>query len=172
MTHKERMLATLRGDPTDRLPWAPRLDLWYDANRRADTLAAPYQRATLRGITDDLDFGYHAIVPRFKDLRDPMDDVHRALGIYNLWTMPCTTRFHNVEVTVTRNGGKTRTSYRTPVGNVTTTVLYNEAMRRDGKTVTLLAVDGKAAAAMCVHDPIKKTTPEAIEPERKSHITP
>ena len=78
MTHKERMLATLRGEPTDSIPWAPRLDLWYDANRRAGTLPPRYRHALLQDITDDLDFGYHAIVPRFKDLRDPLDEVHRA----------------------------------------------------------------------------------------------
>ena len=31
MTHRERMLAALRGEPSDRLPWIPRLDLWYSA---------------------------------------------------------------------------------------------------------------------------------------------
>jgi len=60
MTHKERMFAVLRGEPTDMIPWAPRLDLWYNAHKRAGTLPARYRGATLRDITDDLDFGYHA----------------------------------------------------------------------------------------------------------------
>ncbi len=38
-----------------------------------------------------------------------------------------------------------------------------EEMRRDGHTVTLMAVDGVAAGALGVSDPIKSTTPEAIE---------
>ncbi len=38
-----------------------------------------------------------------------------------------------------------------------------EEMRRDGHTVTLMAVDGVAAGVVGVSDPIKKTTPEAIE---------
>lgn len=29
MNHHERMLATMRGEPTDQIPWAPRMDLWY-----------------------------------------------------------------------------------------------------------------------------------------------
>ena len=38
MTHKQTMLAVLRGQSVDRIPWVPRLDLWYRANRRAGTL--------------------------------------------------------------------------------------------------------------------------------------
>ena len=59
MTPRDRMLATIAGRPTDRIPWAPRLDLWYRANRRADTLPPPYQRATLREILEDTGMGRH-----------------------------------------------------------------------------------------------------------------
>ena len=38
MTHRERMLAAIRGEPTDQLPWAPRMDLWYIAQRARGTL--------------------------------------------------------------------------------------------------------------------------------------
>ena len=136
MTHKERMLATLRGEPTDRVPWAPRLDLWHNAHKRAGTLPPEYRDASLQEITDDLGFGFHAIVPRFKDLRDPLDDLHRALGIYNLWAMPYATRLENVDVEVTTAGDETHVEYRTPAGTVTTTVLYDENMRRAGISVT------------------------------------
>jgi len=136
VTHKERMLSVLRGEPTDMIPWAPRLDLWYNAHKRAGTLPAKYRGAALRDITDDLDFGYHAIVPQFKDLRDPLDDLHRALGIYNLWTMPYSTRLHNVDVTVETEGDQTHVAYRTPVGTVTTTVVYDDAMRAAGASIT------------------------------------
>lgn len=136
MTHKESMLATLRGEPTEAIPWAPRLDLWYNANRRAGTLPPGYENATLKNITDDLGFGYHAIIPRFKDLRSADDDVHRALGIYNLWTMPYATRLDGVDVNVTTDGDLTHVAYRTPVGSIATAVVYDENMRRAGISVT------------------------------------
>jgi hypothetical protein len=136
MTHKELMLATLRGEPTETIPWAPRLDLWYNANRRAGTLPRRYANATLEDITDDLGFGYHAIIPRFKDLRDANDDVHRALGIYNLQTMPYATKLDGVAVTATTQGDLTHVAYHTPVGQITTTVVYDENMRRAGISVT------------------------------------
>jgi hypothetical protein len=68
MTHRERMLAAIRGEAVDRLPWVPRLDLWYRANRLAGTLPEKYRDATLMEITDDLGWGYHAIVPDFTEL--------------------------------------------------------------------------------------------------------
>jgi hypothetical protein len=136
MTHRERMLETLKGSLTDRIPWAPRLDLWYNANKRAGTLPAKYKNASLQEITDDLDFGFHAIVPHFKDLRGPLDDVHRALGIYNLWTMPCSTRLESVDVDVTHGKEETHVLYRTPVGDIKTTVVYDENMKRAGVSVT------------------------------------
>ncbi len=41
-THKARVLAALRGELVDRLPYVPRLDLWYLANSTAGTLPKQY----------------------------------------------------------------------------------------------------------------------------------
>lgn len=136
MTMKERMLATLRGAPTDRIPWVPRLDLWYRANRRAGTLPPAYWDATLPEIAHALGAGLHAVVPNFRDLRDPSDDVDRALGIYNLHTMPYCTILEKVERTVRVEGDMTTVTYHTPVGDVRTRVLYDEGMRKAGITIT------------------------------------
>ena len=40
MNDKERMLRAARGEWADRLPFAPRLDLWHNANVRRRTLPA------------------------------------------------------------------------------------------------------------------------------------
>ena len=136
MTHKERMLAAIRGQPTDRLPWAPRLDLWYKANRRAGTLPARFKDASLMEISDALGAGYHAVVPDFRDLRSPDDDVDRALGIYNLHTFPYKTVLENVDRKVIRQGDETTVEYHTPAGKIRTRVLYDESMRRAGITIT------------------------------------
>ncbi len=32
MTYKQRMLAVLKGEKTDQIPFCPRMDLWYIAN--------------------------------------------------------------------------------------------------------------------------------------------
>ena len=96
MTHKQRILAACSGQIPDRIPWIPRLDLWYNAHSRAGTLPHPFQKASLREITNALGVGYHAVVPNFLDIRSPDDTIDRTLGIYRLKTMPFETRLHNV----------------------------------------------------------------------------
>ncbi|HUT35572.1 MAG TPA: hypothetical protein VNE39_18935 [Planctomycetota bacterium] len=136
MTGRERMLAAIQGWPTDRMPWAPRLDLWFKANQRAGTLPRKYRAASLRDMVDDLGFDLHAVVPDFRDLRSPEDDLDRGLGIFNLRTMPYRTVLENVERTVHRAGDRTVATYRTPYGPIETVVLYDEAMRRAGITIS------------------------------------
>lgn len=45
-----------------------------------------------------------------------------------------------------------------------------EAMRADGQTVMFIAIDWKPAGLLCVADPLKETTPEAIKALHKENI--
>jgi hypothetical protein len=54
MTNRERMLAVLDHGAPDRLPFSPRLDLWYNARRSAGDLPVKWRDATLREIERDL----------------------------------------------------------------------------------------------------------------------
>ena len=139
MNRKQQALAVLRGQAVDRIPWVPRLDLWYRARHRAGTLPVKYAKASLVDILDDLGWGHHAVVPAFKDLRSPDDEADRALGIYNLHYMPVRTVFDGVERCITPCGDRTVVQYRTPVGDLTTETLYDEAMRTAGITITHVA---------------------------------
>jgi hypothetical protein len=139
MNRKQHMLAVLEGKPTARIPWVPRLDLWYRANQRAGTLLDRYRRATLVEMVDDLGWGYHAVVPNFQDLRSPEDDVHRALGILNLHTMPVHTVLDGVDYRVTRSGDRTIVEYHTPAGTLTTVTVYDDRMRAAGITISHVA---------------------------------
>ena len=130
------MLAALKGRPTDKIPWVPRLDLWYRANKLAGTLPEKYRNATLKEITDDINAGFHAVVPDFRDLRGPEDDADRALGIYNLKTMPYRTILPNVKRNTQKEGDKTFVEYETPLGKVKTAVLYDMAMRKSGASIS------------------------------------
>ena len=40
VSQKQLMLDVVHGRPTARIPWIPRLDLWYRAHQRAGTLPA------------------------------------------------------------------------------------------------------------------------------------
>jgi len=134
--HKQAMLDAISGQPLDKIPWAPRLDLWHKANKRAGTLPEGYRDASLTQIVDGLGAAMHAIVPDFKDLRGIDDELDRALGIFNLHFMPYQTVCQNVERTFEVDGDTTHVAYRTPAGTVTTTTLYDEGMRKAGITIT------------------------------------
>ena len=136
MTRKDAMLRAIRGLPTDRIPWAPRLDLWFRSHQMAKTLPAKYRSATPAEMVDDLGWGFHAVIPDFRDLVGPLDDADRALGVYNLRAMPVRTVFENVERRVRLDGDRTRVEYVTPKGTLGTTTVYSESMLRAGITIS------------------------------------
>ena len=45
MTDRERILAVLDGKPPDRIPWVPRLQLWYNARVAEGKLPRALSRA-------------------------------------------------------------------------------------------------------------------------------
>ena len=136
MTHKQRILAACRGQVPDRIPWVPRLDLWHKANARAGTLPPQFQGMSLRELTDAMGVGYHAVVPDFRDLRGPDDDIDRGLGIYRLRIMPFETHLREVEREVRVEGDTTHVTYHTPVGAVSSACAFTEEMERAGVTIT------------------------------------
>ena len=107
MDFKRVMLSTIKGEPTEVLPFVPRLDLWYKANKRNGTLPDKYRNATLMEISDDLGIGYHAAVPDFRDYSDEEGDSDLGLGIYRFKTIPCKVRLHNVKQRISRENGLT-----------------------------------------------------------------
>jgi len=136
MTHKERMLAALRGEPTDLIPYAPRLDLWHRANSLAGTLPDGFRNAPPRDFVDAFGLAYHGVIPNFRDLRDPTDDAERAFGIYSLHMMPFRTTFENVKRTIRTCGDRTICEYDTPPGVIRCVTLYDDAMKRAGISIT------------------------------------
>lgn len=98
MTHRQRALAALRGEPVDRLPFIGRMELWYNDARRRGALPARYAGATLWDIQRDLDIGIYAHVP--------------------LGTTFYTLSHRRVEVCEQTRDGERITLYRTPYGEL------------------------------------------------------
>ena len=93
MNYKEILLSTIRGAATEEIPFVPRLDIWYKANKQNGTLPDKYKKADLIDITDDLNIGYHAVMPDFRDYADDNGDIDLGLGIYKFKTIP-----YNIEL--------------------------------------------------------------------------
>jgi len=110
MTNRERILAILDGQTPDRIPWIPRLKIWYEANRRTGTLPERYRNSSLREVERDV-FGGTAA-------RDAV--IYRS-------------EIRGVEIRTHRVGEmETLTEYVTPVGTVTTRLRTTERLCKQG----------------------------------------
>jgi methylmalonyl-CoA mutase cobalamin-binding domain/chain len=136
-THKQRILAALKGEMPDTLPYVPRIDLWYNANVAFDTLPAQHKGRTQDEISRAQGWALHKIVPEFLKLDHPDDSLHRALGIYRLKEMVFDYKFApSIDIDVKREGDYTTVTYHTPVGSVSTKTMYSDEMRRAGASIT------------------------------------
>jgi len=109
MTHRERIWATIRGEPMDRIPWAPRWELWYEAAIRDGRLPDRYRSRSFFDVTRDLRMG-------IKGNRGPL----------------YSSELCGVEVRERTKGGETLTEYETPVGTVSTRFRITPDLKQQG----------------------------------------
>lgn len=109
MNNRERMLAILNHQPPDRIPWAPRLELWYHARVLSGTLPKAWEGFTLR-------------------------DVERALGVASPARMGKVLEAvdDEVEVVTWREGIHEIIEQRTPVGTLRRVLRHSEDLDRLG----------------------------------------
>src|SRR5512147_2289956 len=131
MTDRERILAAIRGEAPDRLPWAPRLEFWHRARRRRGTLPADLRSLSLMEIADRLGVAYYHVIPDFTEAGET-DMIDRGLGLFSLPTLVYGTELDGVERKVTRRGTETIVEYYTPVGFIRTATIYTEEMLDGG----------------------------------------
>ena len=68
MTNKERMLAVMRGEDVDVIPYAPRLDLWWLANMLNGTLPERFKNMKPDDIARAEGWACYHMVPDFTNL--------------------------------------------------------------------------------------------------------
>jgi len=135
MTHRERVLAAIRGEPPGRLPWVPRLEFWYRAGLRNHSLPPELRGLTLEEIIRRLGVGHYASVPDFTDLPDEDAGANRALGLLASSSLPYDIVLHNVERQVHRHDHETHVEYSTPAGSIRTSTVFTEEMLAAGASV-------------------------------------
>lgn len=129
------MLSAFRREPVDRIPWVPRLDLWFKSNQTRGTLPPEWRDASLRDIVRDLGVGFHAAIPDFLDTEHPDEACDRVLGLDHVPNQPYRLRFRRTRREVIREGETIRVIYHTPAGDLSGVLLYTDQMRRDGVTL-------------------------------------
>ena len=135
MTDRERILAAIRGEPVDRLPWIPRLEFWHRAKLRDGTLPRELRSLSLSEIAQQLGVGLYAVVPDFTDTRGELDMIDRTLGVFRLPRLVYTPILEGVDRRVTRSGRETIVEYHTPVGSLRTAFLYTDEMLEAGASM-------------------------------------
>jgi len=109
MTNRERLIAILEKRNPDRVPWIPRLEIWYQARKFRGTLPEKYASCSLREIERDLHIGTPA----------------RLGSVFRI-------EYLNIEVEHERRGQDQITTYITPVGRVNTVHRYSETLAHGG----------------------------------------
>jgi len=139
-THRSRVLAALRGAAVDRLPYVPRLDLWYLSNSTRGTLPPQHAGRAQNDIARAEGWALHH---RFCD--DQLDPayqpqyLHRGINVFYSRDILFDTVFpKDVEIKVQRAGPRTRVEYHTPLGMVSTTTHYDVQSQRNGITIPAL----------------------------------
>ena len=84
MTHGGKILKVAKGEMFDKIPFVPRLDLWYNAISLAGTLPERHKGRTQDEISGVEGWLLHKIVPKYLKIREPEDTLHRALGSHYL----------------------------------------------------------------------------------------
>ena len=131
MTHRERMLATIRGEPADQIPWAPRMDLWYIAHRARGTLPERFAGLNLVEVAEVLDVACHAVGADFT-LPGGRDVSLRAMGIDNHQDYPYQVELRDLPIESSDDGQELRTLIRVPAGEVFTHLHRSARMARAG----------------------------------------
>lgn len=135
MTDRGRMLAAIRGEAPDRLPWIPRLEFWHRARLRNGTLPAGLRGLSLIEIADRLGAGFYSVIPDFTACRGELDMIDRTLGIFRLDVLPYRVTLEDVDRRVLRRGRETVVEYHTPKGSIRTATVFTEEMLDGGASV-------------------------------------
>ena len=84
MNNTQTLLAALRGEAVGRIPFAPRMDLWYIANRARGTLPGSLRRLDLPGLARVLGLDCHALkadLTHADGNNGPLLDLYPACGV-------------------------------------------------------------------------------------------
>jgi corrinoid protein of di/trimethylamine methyltransferase len=137
LTHKERILKTMRGEMVDRIPFVPRLDLWWIANNLGGTLPEKYKGKKPDDIARAEGWACYHMVPDFTNMiKSPDDILHRSIGLFNFIQSVYGWRFgKDIEIEAKSEHGQQIVSYHTPKGTVRTVGGLTEEMQRAGASL-------------------------------------
>ena len=160
------MLATIRGEPSDQIPWAPRMDLWYIAHRARGTLPRQWAGLDMVELSAELDVACHAVGADFT-LSGGRDLSLRGLGIDNHQDYPYRVELRGLPLESSDDGVDLKTRIATPAGDIFTHLHRSPEMAKAGislpfvKSYPIESVDDFEAMAHVFEHLAVVPTPEA-----------
>ncbi len=141
MTHRENLLAVIRGEMVEQIPWVPRIDLWHNAQVMRGTLPKKFTGMSVEDIHHAMGWPLHKFVPEYSRPENPADLLHRGIGLFDLKEFPYSFTFSNdvdirVEVEADERQEMTHVEYHTPVGMVSVRHGQTAEMRRAGASIS------------------------------------
>jgi methanogenic corrinoid protein MtbC1 len=126
----------MRGDMPDHIPYAPRIDLWFNANSLNGTLPPRHLGKSSDEIALSEGWALHKVVADHLHQPNPDAMLHRALGVHFMKEYVAHFTFSDqVKTAIQREGNRTRIRYATSKGSITTSTLYSKEMRRAGTSI-------------------------------------
>lgn len=116
MSFRERIIATFEGRHVDKIVWQPRIEKWYEVNRKMDTLPERYKGMSYLEVCDDLN-----ISPRryFRSVEKKVED-YRSSGRTTDSFNDAIRRIEgeDVKVSIKESEERIQIKYSTPVGEL------------------------------------------------------
>jgi uroporphyrinogen-III decarboxylase len=133
MTNRERILSAMRGEAVDRIPWAPRMDLWYISNRAKGTLPEGFDGLNMVEIAKKLNVACHAVRADFTLPRPPEKYLWlRGFGLDMHPDYPFRIEIDDLPVKFEQMSEQYTTTIETSAGEVTSQVEHTAEMIRNG----------------------------------------
>ena len=131
MNHRDRMLAAIRGEPTDQIPWAPRMDLWQIAQRSRGTLPERFQGMNTVEIAIELGVACHCVQGDFTQPGGG-DISLEGLAQVNHRDFAYQVELNDFPVEFKFESGDSFARIKTPAGDITSHIHRSQDMAREG----------------------------------------
>jgi corrinoid protein of di/trimethylamine methyltransferase len=136
---KQQMMLAATGELPDHLPYAPRLDLWFQANKLRGTLPEKHKDAKHEDeIARHYGWGLHRVILKFAAFgEEPILD--RTLGVYRIPTQDFRSELPNdVQRIVKNEGEQIKVEYITPKGSVRGSFIFSDKMKKSGVSLPII----------------------------------
>jgi methanogenic corrinoid protein MtbC1 len=138
---RTRALTALHGELPEKVPYAPRLDLWHAARVASGTLPAEHAGRSPAEICRAEGWGVYRLTADYSHLESA--DEHQALCALGLYAPPgCGYRLafdSAVDIAWRREGDRLSVDFETAHGHLHSVVAYTDEMRRNGITYPWVA---------------------------------